>query len=203
MTEQERMLSELPYQAWKDELPGARIKCKRLLRELNACDPEDVAAQREILSRLFGKIGKNTEIFAPFYCDYGSNIEVGDNFFASYNCVMVDCGKIIIGNNTMIAANVVITAAGHPVHHEPRIAGYEYGITTVIGNNVWIGAGVVVNPGVRIGNNVVIGSGSVVTKDIPNNVIAVGNPCRVLRQVTDEDKQYYFKNRRFDAVVER
>ncbi len=200
MTEQERMLSELPYQAWKDELPGARIKCKRLLRELNACDPGDVAAQREILSRLFGKIGKNTEIFAPFYCDYGSNIEVGDNFFASYNCVMVDCGKIIIGNNTMIAANVVITAAGHPVHHEPRIAGYEYGITTVIGNNVWIGAGVVVNPGVRIGNNVVVGSGSVVTKDIPDNVIAVGNPCRVLRQVTDEDKQYYFKNRRFDAV---
>ena len=202
MTEKERMLSELPYQAWKDELPDERIHCKRLLRELNYCDPGRPDLQTEIIQRLFGKVGPSVEIFTPFYCDYGCNIEAGNNLFISYNCVMVDCGKIIIGNNTMIAANVVISAAGHPVHHEPRTAGYEYGMTTTIGNNVWIGAGVVVNPGVRIGNNVVIGSGSVVTKDIPDNVIAVGNPCRVLRQVTDDDKAYYYKQRRFDAVTD-
>lgn len=200
MTEKERMISELPYQACKDSLPAERLRSKKLLREFNTCDPEDIETQKRLITELFGKVGENFEIFPPFYCDYGCNIEIGENFFASYNCVMVDCGKIIIGNNTMIAANTVITSAGHPVHHEPRDAGYEYGITTTIGNSVWIGAGVIVNPGVHIGNNVVVGSGSVVTKDIPDNVIAVGNPCRVMREITDEDKQYYFKKRRFDSV---
>ena len=196
--EKEKMLSGLPYMAWKDTLPGERLKCKKLLRELNLCDPEDPEKADRLIRKLFGKAGKNIEIFLPFYCDYGSNIEIGDNFFASYNCVMVDCGKIIIGNNTMLAAGVIIAAAGHPVHPEPRVMGYEYGMTTVIGSNVWIGAGTVVNPGVTIGDNTVIGSGSVVTKDIPDGVIAVGNPCRVLRTVTDEDRMYYFKKRRFD-----
>lgn len=197
MNEEEHMLSENPYHAYKDGLPEQRMECKIKLRKFNTCPPEDLEQQDKLIREIMGKVGKNIEIFQPFYCDYGKNIEVGDGFFASYNCTMVDCGKIKIGNNTMIAANVTITAAGHPVHPEPRNLGYEYGIETTVGDNVWIGANVVVNPGVYIGNNVVIGSGSVVTKDIPDNVIAVGNPCRVLREVTDDDKKYYFKKRIF------
>lgn len=200
MTEKERMLAGMPYRAWMGSLPEERLKCKELLKKLNDCEPEESEKIDRLIRELFGKAGKNIEIFLPFYCDYGSNIEVGDNFFASYNCVIVDCGRVIIGDNVLIATNTVITSAGHPVHYEPRVAGLEYGITTVIGNNVWIGANAVINPGVHIGDNVVVGSGSVVTKDIPANVVAVGNPCRVLREITDEDRQYYFKRRRFDEV---
>ena len=159
------MLAGLPYQAF------------------NACPPEDTERQKELLRELFGKIGENIEIFPPVYCDYGKNIEIGENFFASYNFTVIDVAKVKIGDNVMIAANTTISSAGHPIHWEPRNAGYEYGIEVTIGNN-----------------NVVIGSGSVVTKDIPDNVVAVGNPCRVMRVITDEDKQYYFKKRRFDEV---
>lgn len=197
MNEAEKMMAELPYHAYTDGLPQKRMECKVKLRKLNTCDPEDLQEQDRLIREVLGKAGKNIEIFPPFYCDYGKNIEVGDHFFASYNCTMVDCGRIIIGDDTMIAANVTISAAGHPIHPEPRTLGYEYGITTTIGSRVWIGANVVVNPGVHIGDNVVIGSGSVVTKDIPDNVVAAGNPCRILRRITDEDKQYYFKKRKF------
>ena len=176
------MLAGLPYQAWKDGLPEKRIQSKHRFAAFNACPPEDTERQKELLRELFGKIGENIEVFPPVYCDYGKNIEIGDN--------------------VMIAANTTISSAGHPIHWEPRNAGYEYGIEVTIGNNVWIGANCMVNPGVHIGNNVVIGSGSVVTKDIPDNVVAVGNPCRVMRVITDEDKQYYFKKRRFDEVEE-
>ena len=115
----------------------------------------------------------------------------------NFNLTLVDDADIIIGNNVMFAPNVTISTAGHPIHPEPRTQGYEYGIETVIGSRVWIGANVVVNPGVHIGDDVVIGSGSVVTKDIPSGVVAAGNPCRVLREVTEEDKKYYFKKRPF------
>lgn len=200
MTEEERMLAGLPYQAWKDGLPEKRIQSKHRFAAFNACPPEDTERQKELLRELFGKIGENIEIFPPVYCDYGKNIEIGENFFASYNFTVIDVAKVKIGDNVMIAANTTISSAGHPIHWEPRNAGYEYGIEVTIGNNVWIGANCMVNPGVHIGNNVVIGSGSVVTKDIPDNVVAVGNPCHVMRVITDEDKQYYFKKRRFDEV---
>lgn len=133
----------------------------------------------------------------PFHCDYGKNIEVGENFFANYNCIILDVAKVTIGKNVMFAPNVSIYTAGHPIHPDSRNSGYEYGIPVTIGDNVWIGGSVVINPGVTIGNNVVIGSGSVVTKDIPDNVIAVGNPCRVIREITEEDRKYYYKDRTF------
>ena len=197
MNEHEKMLAGLPYHAYRDGLPEMRMACKIRLRQFNTCPPEDLKEQDRLIREIMGSVGEHIEIFPPFYCDYGKNIHIGDGFFASYNCTMVDCGPIIIGDDTMIAANVTITAAGHPIHPEPRTQGYEYGIETVIGSRVWIGANVVVNPGVHIGDDVVIGSGSVVTKDIPSGVVAAGNPCRVLREVTEEDKKYYFKKRTF------
>lgn len=127
------------------------------------------------------------------------NIEVGNNFFANYNCTILDVGKVIIGENVLFAPNVSIYTAGHPIHPESRNSGYEYGSDVIIGDNVWVGGSVVINPGVKIGNNVVIGSGSVVTKDIPDNVIVVGNPCKVVREITEEDRKYYYKNNEFDV----
>lgn len=142
---------------------------------------------------------KQLTVEQPFHCDYGSNIEVGENFFANYNLTILDVAKVVIGSNVQIAPNVSIYTAGHPLDPEARNSGYEYGIGITIGDNVRIGGNTVINPGVHIGSNVVIGSGSVVTKDIPDNAIAVGNPCRVLRYLTEEDKKYYYKDREFDV----
>lgn len=119
--------------------------------------------------------------------------------FANYNCIILDCGKVIIGDNVQFAPNVSLYAAGHPIHPDSRNSGYEYGIGITIGNNVWLGGNVVVNPGVHIGNNAVIASGSIVTKDIPDNVIAVGNPCKAIREITEEHRKYYYKNYEFDV----
>lgn len=135
----------------------------------------------------------------PFYCEYGKHISVGENFYANIGCTILDVGKVTIGDNVMFGPHVCIYTAGHPIHPESRNSGYEYGIPVNIGNNVWIGGSTAVLPGVTIGDNAVIGAGSVVTKDIPANVIAVGNPCRVLREITDADRQYYFKDKKFDA----
>ena len=171
---------------------------RRLLREFNTTDPSDF----ETLGRLAGKIvsgaQENVSIMPPFYCDYGFHIQVGKGLFANYNCTILDVGKVTIGENVLLAPNVSIYTAGHPVHPAARQSGYEYGIPVTIGNNVWIGGNVVITPGVHIGDNVVIGAGSVVTKDIPANVVAAGNPCRVIRRITDADKKYYYKDREFD-----
>lgn len=171
---------------------------RRLLREFNTTDPSDF----ETLGRLAGKIvsgaQENVSIMPPFYCDYGFHIQVVKGFFANYNCTILDVGKVTIGENVLLAPNVSIYTAGHPVHPAARQSGYEYGIPVTIGNNVWIGGNVVITPGVHIGDNVVIGAGSVVTKDIPANVVAAGNPCRVIRRITDADKKYYYKDREFD-----
>ena len=134
----------------------------------------------------------------PFRCDYGWNIEIGENFFANYNLTILDVGKVTIGNNVMMGPNVSIYAAGHPIHPETRNTGYEHGLPITIGDNVWIGGNVVILPGVTIGNNVVIGAGSVVSKDIPDDVIAVGSPCKVAREITEEDKKYYYGKTEFD-----
>lgn len=135
----------------------------------------------------------------PFHCDLGYNIEVGEWFYANYNCVILDVCRVTIGDNVMFAPNVAIYAAGHPVHPAARNSGYEYGQPVAIGNNVWLGGNTVVTPGVTIGDNVVVGAGSVVTRDIPANVVAAGNPCRVLRAITEADADYYFKDRKFDV----
>ena len=199
MNQKERMLAGLPYKAWLDGLSDERMECKKKIFTYNQMPPEKEEEKKELLCSIIGKIGKGIHIESPFRCDYGSNIEVGDNFYANYNLTILDVAKVTIGNNVMIAPNVSIFTAGHPIHPDSRNSGYEYGIEISIGDNVWIGGNVVINPGVHIGNNVVIGSGSVVTKDVPDNYIAVGNPCRLIRQITEEDRKYYFKDKKFDV----
>ena len=151
-----------------------------------------------LLRQIFGSLGANPWVNAPFRCDYGYNISIGDNFICNYNCVMLDVAPIVIGDNVQIAPNVTISAAGHPVHPETRATQYEYGKSVHIGNDVWLGAGVMVNPGVSIGDGAVIGSGSVVTRDIPPMVVAAGAPCRVLRAITEDDRYRYHKDELFD-----
>lgn len=199
MNQKERMLKNLPYKAWLDGLSEERLENKKKIYEFNRCEPEEMQRSQELLKQILGKTGENVWIEAPFHCDYGYNIEVGENFFANYNLVILDVGKVKIGKNAQFAPNVAIYTAGHPVHPDSRNSGYEYGIDVTIGDNVWLGGNTVVMPGVHIGNNVVIGGGSVVTKDIPDDVIAVGNPCRVLRKITEDDRKYYFKDREFDV----
>ncbi|BCJ93907.1 galactoside O-acetyltransferase [Anaerocolumna cellulosilytica] len=199
MNQKERMLTGLPYKAWLDGLSEERMENKLKIYEYNQIRPDEKKKAEELIRSILGKAGEDIHIEQPFHCDYGKNIEVGNNFFANYNCTILDVGKVIIGENVMFAPNVSIYTAGHPIHPDSRNSGYEYGIAITIGDNVWIGGNVVINPGVTIGHNVVIGAGSVVTKDIPDNVIAVGNPCKVIRAITEEDRKYYYKDKEFDV----
>lgn len=172
---------------------------RQLTQRLNAIDRSDFDGIKAIVKQLFGK-SENAFVNPPFYCDYGFNIEVGDNFFANYNCTILDVAKVKIGKNCLLAPNVAIYTAGHAVDPELRAAMYEYGMPVTISDNVWIGGSSVICPGVTIGDNSVIGAGSVVTKDIPSGVVAAGNPCRVIRAITERDKTYYFKDRKTDVV---
>ncbi len=198
MNQKERMLNGLPYLANEDGLFEERQRAKELCYRVNNCMPSDVDARNRYLRVLIPNAKGDFYIEPPFRCDYGTNIILGENFYANYNLTVLDCARVTIGDNVLIAPNVCITTAGHPIHYMSRRK-YEYADEIAIGNNVWIGANVVINPGVKIGDNSVIGSGSVVTKDIPSDVVAVGNPCRVLREITDKDREYYYKDRKFDV----
>lgn len=189
MIEKEKMLAGRLYLASDAELTRERALCQRLLRKLNRTTIFRAAKSRRILERLLGSIGKNALIERPFRCDYGRNIFAGDNLFINYNCTILDVCPVRIGDNVFIAPNVSIYTAEHPIDSELRNTQLECGRPVTIGSNVWIGGNTVINPGVRIGANVVIGSGSVVTKDIPDNCIAVGNPCTVKRNITQADKE--------------
>lgn len=180
-----------------EEVFEEQKKARVLTQKLNTVDRSDFSAIAEIVKDLFGK-SENAFVNPPFYCDYGSHIEVGKNFFANYNCTILDVAKVIIGDNCQLAPNVSIYTAGHPIHPETRNSGYEYGIKVTIGDNVWIGGNTVICPGVHIGDNVVIGAGSVVTKDIPDMVIAAGNPCKVIREIAEDDRRTYFKKQIID-----
>lgn len=182
------------YDANEPKMIAERARAKDLCWEYNTqIRPSDSTRQLEVLNELLGSHGENTTVVAPFYCDYGYNIKTGDNFFANHNLTVLDCAMVSIGNNVFIANNVTLTTAGHPIDTERRNKGLEYAWPIRIGNNVWIGAGVLVLPGITIGSNVVIGSGAVVTRDIPDNVVAVGNPCRVMRSITEADKEKYLQ----------
>ena len=159
--------------------------------EYNQLRPSRKAKRQQLIRKLFGKTGQNFLIEQPFYCDYGYNIEIGENFYANVNCVMLDGAKIHFGDNVFIAPHCGFYTAGHPLDVKQRNQGLEYAYPIRVGNNVWIGANVCVLPGVSIGNNCVIGAGSVVNKDIPDNSLAVGNPCKVIRTLTEEDKNKY------------
>src|SRR6185312_4189037 len=192
-SDKEKMLAGHPYLANGSELVGERLFAKGLLFEFNNLRPAQVEARNAILQKLFGKTGRNFYVEPPFRCDYGYNIEIGDNFYANYNLVILDCARVKIEDNVFIAPNVGIYTAGHPIHSDLRNQELEFALPIEIGNSVWIGGNVVINPGIKIGDNTVIGSGSVVTKNIPPNVVAVGNPCKVLRSITEDDKSYYYK----------
>lgn len=199
MNQKDRMLAGLPYKAWLDGLSEERMENKLKIHEYNLLRPDEEEKMNQLIRGILGKTGENVHIEQPFRCDYGKNIEVGENFYSNFNCVILDVGKVIIGDNVMFAPNVSIYTAGHPIHPDSRNSGYEYGIPITIGDNVWIGGNVIINPGVTIGNNVVIGAGSIVTKNIPDNVIAVGSPCKVVREITEDDRKYYFKDKEFDV----
>ncbi len=192
MTEWQKAQQGFLYDAnYDQELINARIKCADLCHELNHCKPSDAQKRNELLHQIFGKIAGDIVITSPFYCDYGSNITVGKNFYTNYNCVILDAAPVCFGDNVFIAPNCVCSTAGHPIDGEQRAQGLEIAKPIQVGNNVWIGANVSILPGVSIGNNVVIGAGSVVTKNIPDNVVAAGNPCHILRPITEQDKDKY------------
>lgn len=191
MTEKELMLSGQLYNAGDVELFKERLQAKKLIRLFNSASDEQIDYRLDIIKKLFKKTGNNVYIEPPFRCDYGYNIVVGNNFYANYDCIILDVCDIIIGDNVFFAPRVCLFSASHPVDAAIRNSQLEYGQPITIGNNVWIGGGTIVNPGVKIGDNSIIGSGSVVTKNIPPNVIAAGNPCRILRKITNEDAAYW------------
>ena len=189
MTEKEKAFAEMLYSP--AELSKDLMKCKELCAEYNRLMPSQVEERKELIKKILGKVGENYWIEQNFWCDYGKNIEIGNNFYANHNLVILDGGKVTFGDNVFIAPNCGFYTAGHPLDHKTRNSGLEYALPITVGNNVWIGGNVCVMPGVTIGDNVVIGGGSVVVKDIPSNVVAVGNPCKVIRQIDENCKDKY------------
>ena len=181
-TEYQKMLAGELYDAGDKELMEMRITARTWMNEYNQTT-YDKEKRELLLQKMLGKIGRNADIQTPFYIDYGSHIEAGYNFFANFNCVFLDCNYIKMGNNVFFGPNVQMYAAHHPVIAEERIKGPELASPITIGDNVWIGGGAIICAGVTIGDNTTIGAGSVVVKNIPANVLAVGNPCRVIRKL--------------------
>lgn len=190
MTNKEKMLKGFLYTG-DQELKEMSLRSRNLLDQFNQTSHADFDQRRQIAKQLFHKLGINAQINKPFYCDYGCHIEIGDHFYANFDLTILDVNKVYIGNNVMFGPHVSIYTAGHPIDKEVRNLQLEFGKPIYIEDNVWIGGNVVINPGVHIGNGAIIGSGSVVTKDIPQDVIAAGNPCRVIRAITKEDRTYW------------
>jgi maltose O-acetyltransferase len=187
-TEKEKMLAGELYDALDPQLSGERVRARMLLKELNESREDQLLDREKILKELIPSSGKGLWLQPPFYCDYGTNIRLGDKVFFNFNCVVLDVARVTIGSRTLFGPNVQIYTATHPLNHLQRASGLEYAKPITIGKDVWIGGAVVICPGVNIGDRSVIGAGSVVTRDIPADVIAAGNPCRVLR-VLNADRE--------------
>lgn len=187
MTEKEKSAAGLLYDANGDQaLIQERNHAHHLNFEYNSIDPLDLEKRTSLMKSFLGKTGESFLVEQPFYCDYGYNISVGENFYANFGCVILDCAQVTIGDNVFLAPQVGIHTAGHPLDTVTRLAGLEYARPITIGNDVWIGAGAIILPGVSIGNGSVIGAGSIVTKSIPAGVVAAGNPCRVIKAIEQE-----------------
>lgn len=189
--EKAKMLSERLYLASDANLQAERVAARNQTQLYNETSAGEEAKREQLLAGLFQSVGAGAYVEPPFRCDYGSNISVGENFYANFDCVMLDVARIKIGNNVFLGPRVNIYTACHPIYAPVRNAGLEYAKEVWIGDDVWIGGNVTINPGVHIGNNVVIGAGSVVTGDIPDGVVATGNPCRIIRRISESDKVYW------------
>lgn len=203
MNDKEKMHTGELYYPSGDEIMSEQLKCLNKLYDFNLTRPTELDKRAEMLKEMFAEIGEDCYIEPPFHANWGGkHVHFGKGVYANFNLTMVDDTHIYVGDYTLFGPNVCVATAGHPINPELRQKAYQYNIPVHIGKNCWIGAGAVIVPGITIGDNVVIGAGSVVTKDIPSNVVAVGNPCRVLREISEHDKEYYFKNRKinYDAL---
>lgn len=197
--ERRRMMEGKLYLPTGEELFADQAVCLERLYEYNHTRPSQNKEREALLKEMFAEIGEGVYLEPPFHANWaGHHVHMGKNVYANFNLTLVDDGEIYIGDYTMIGPNVTIATAGHPVLPELRQEAYQFNIPVHIGKNVWIGAGVIILPGVTVGDNTVIGAGSVVTKDIPSDVVAVGNPCRVLRPIGEKDRIYYYKDQKID-----
>lgn len=197
--ERRRMMEGKLYLPTGEELLADQAVCLERLYEYNHTRPSQNEEREALLKEMFAEIGEGVYLEPPFHANWaGHHVHMGKNVYANFNLTLVDDGEIYIGDYTMIGPNVTIAAAGHPVLPELRQEAYQFNIPVHIGKNVWIGAGVIILPGVTVGDNTVIGAGNVVTKDIPSDVVAVGNPCRVLRPIGEKDRIYYYKDQKID-----
>ena len=199
MTEYERMVAGLLYNPDNNEILKDQIDCMDKLWEFNQLKPSQIEEKRKYMKENFAECGEGCYIELPFHANWGGrHVHMGNYVYANFNLTLVDDGHIYIGDKVMFGPNVTVATANHPIDTELRDRMLQYNKDVYIGENTWIGAGAIIVPGVKIGKNVVIGAGSVVTKDIPDGVVAVGNPCRVLREVSEHDREYFYKNEKID-----
>lgn len=185
------------YISIDQEILDIQAKCLDMLYEFNQTRPTEMDKRNEMLQKMFAEFGEGSYIEPPFHANFGGrHCHFGKMVYANFNLTCVDDTHIYVGDYTMFGPNVIVASAGHPIQPELRAQGYQYNMPVHIGKNCWIGAGAIIIPGITIGDNVVIGAGSVVTKDIPSNMVAVGNPCKVIREVSEHDYEYYFKDRK-------
>ncbi len=199
MTDYEKLHSGEIYDPNNEDIFKEQIKCLDKLYDFNATRPTELDKRTEMLKEMLAEVGENCYIEPPFHSNWGGkHVHLGNNVYFNFNATLVDDTHIYIGDSTLIGPNVTLATAGHPILPELREKALQFNLPIHIGKNCWLGAGVIVLPGVTIGDNTVIGAGSVVTKDIPANVVAVGNPCKVLREINEHDKEYYYKNRKIE-----
>ncbi|WP_337399607.1 sugar O-acetyltransferase [Congzhengia sp.] len=201
MSMKDKMHTGELYLPGNDEILKRQTKCLDWLYDFNMTRPTEFEKRQKLMKEMFAEIGDGCYIEPPFHANFGgAHCHWGDHIYANFNLTMVDDTHIYVGDYTMFGPNVTIATAGHPILPELREKAYQYNAPVHIGKNCWLGAGVIVLPGITIGDNVVIGAGSIVTKDLPPNVVAVGNPCRILRKINEHDKEYYFKSRKIDLA---
>lgn len=195
MTEWDKMQAHQIYDDFDADLFDLRVQAKKLFKEFNRTEDDEVEKRQEIMRKLFKKVGERVFMEPNFTCEFGKNITLGNDLYINFGCTLLDCGQITIGNNTLLGPNVSMYSANHPLDAQERIEGALIPEPITIGNRVWIGGGSIILSGVTIGDDTVIGAGSVVTRNIPSGVVAAGNPCKVIRKITEKDKVGFVKNK--------